>query len=417
MSVDDLFGHTYMVRRWRQAPLYGKRVAFLKHLLQLGYARGTVKVMAYSLLTVIPFFPLEPKRQIRRSEIVEVAARWARRRVRAGRASSTIASRAQFIRVAQQWFTFLGRLEKQRNPSAPFATELADFQRWMLEERGLAPASIETFTRQVLAFLRWLKRRRQTLRGLSARDVDAYFSSEQCRRLSRKSLVLIASALRCFFRHAQCRGWCSADIAAGIDRPVVYRHAGLPQGPTWPQVWKLIASTTGNKPTDLRSRAIFLLLATYGLRMGEIIKLTLDDLDWDRELIRVRRGKGRRLALYPMTPEVGVALSRYVSRARPVNFGREVFLTLVAPVRPLCRSAFGRITARRFKRLDIRPPRGGPHSLRHACATHLVQQGASFKAIADQLGHRSLMTTGIYAKVDLKALRQVADFDLKGVVA
>ena len=89
---------------------------------------------------------------------------------------------------------------------------------------------------------------------------------------------------------------------------------------------------------------------------------------------------------------------------------------LVAPFRPLTVSALGRMVRRRFHALDLTLPHYGPHTLRHACATHLLTQGLSLKEIGDHLGHRSPEATAIYAKVDLVALRAVADFCLEDLL-
>ena len=106
---------------------------------------------------------------------------------------------------------------------------------------------------------------------------------------------------------------------------------------------------------------------------------------------------------------------RYLKEVRPKNSThREIFLTLRAPFRPM--KKFYGIVASRWKPLNVNIKHHGPHSLRHACATRLINQGVSLKTIADQLGHRDLETTRIYAKVDLPRLREVANFNLGGVL-
>ena len=94
----------------------------------------------------------------------------------------------------------------------------------------------------------------------------------------------------------------------------------------------------------------------------------------------------------------------------------EIFLTLKAPFRPLSPGALYHVVSTRLFELGITTLRRGPHALRHACAGHLVSEGLSLKEIGDHLGHRSAYATRVYAKVDLAGLRQVADFDLGGLV-
>ena len=156
--------------------------------------------------------------------------------------------------------------------------------------------------------------------------------------------------------------------------------------------------------------------ATYALRSGEVAKLRLEDFDWEQETLTVWRPKQRRTQQYPLVAEVGHAVIRYLRDVRPSCARREVFLTLKAPYRPLSPGALYHLTQTRFTRLGIVTPRRGPHALRHACAAWLLAQGASLKEIGDHLGHRSSFATRTYAKVDLAGLREVAAFDLGGLL-
>ncbi len=177
----------------------------------------------------------------------------------------------------------------------------------------------------------------------------------------------------------------------------------------------MIARLAGDDPATLRDRALLLLLATYGLRSGEVRRLQLEDLDWSQGRLRVVRSKSQRPETLPLTPEVGAAVARYLRHGRPTTTLRTVFLTLRAPARPLSLGALHHVVAHRLAPV-VRVPRGrGPHGLRHACARRLVDAGHSFKEIGDHLGHRSPNATGIYAKVDLGALRRVAFDDLGGL--
>jgi integrase len=140
----------------------------------------------------------------------------------------------------------------------------------------------------------------------------------------------------------------------------------------------------------------------------------LEDFDWENELLFVARPKTGEKAEYPLSRVVGDAVLRYLQEVRPRTNHREVFLTLSAPFRPL-RTGLWAIVASRLRPLGVSIPHYGPHALRHACATRLLDRGLSIKEIADHLGHRDPDSTRIYAKVDLHGLRQVADFDLGGL--
>jgi integrase len=179
----------------------------------------------------------------------------------------------------------------------------------------------------------------------------------------------------------------------------------------------LCAGTDGPSRAQIRDRALLLLFAVYGLRVGEVRRLTLEDFDWQAERIQITRSKPQcRIQSYPLVRSVGDAILRYVTTARPRSEARQVFLSLKAPIRPLGNSALWQIVNRRLRPLGLALAHQGPHALRHACATRLLDRGLSMKEIGDHLGHRNPAATSIYAKVNLASLRQVADFSLEGLI-
>jgi integrase len=177
-------------------------------------------------------------------------------------------------------------------------------------------------------------------------------------------------------------------------------------------VQRLLATTAGDAPINIRDRAILLLLAVYGGRAGEVVRLRLEDLDGQRELIRLTRTKPSTVQTFPLSRPVGDAVLRYRKEVRPRSARREVFLRLNAPFGPLTPGALWWVVSRRLRALGLSLPHYGPHALRHACATPLLAQGRTLKQIGDHLGHRLPDTTRLYAKVDRDGLRQVADFSL-----
>jgi integrase/recombinase XerD len=179
---------------------------------------------------------------------------------------------------------------------------------------------------------------------------------------------------------------------------------------------RALAAAQGDHPADIRDRALLMLLAVYGLRSSEVVGLHLDDFDWEQEILTITPSKRQKPRTYPLCRPVGGAVLRYLREARPRSSRREVFLTLRAPFRPLPWRGLGQVVQRRLHALNVSLPHYGAHALRHACATHLLEQGLSLKEIGDHLGHQSPETTRIYAKVDLAGLRAVADFDLEGLL-
>jgi integrase len=142
----------------------------------------------------------------------------------------------------------------------------------------------------------------------------------------------------------------------------------------------------------------------FVFRSGEVRQLRLDDLDWEGELIRLRRPKQRRTQVFPLSRAVGDAILRYLKEVRPRTSYREVFLACNAPLRPLRDAALREAVALRLRSLGVSLRHYGPHALRHACATHLLEQGHSMKEIGDYLGHSCPELTYVYAKVNLAGL-------------
>jgi integrase len=219
--------------------------------------------------------------------------------------------------------------------------------------------------------------------------------------------------LRSFLRYAETQGWCQPGLAAAIRPARVYTGEVLPVGPSWDDVGKLLDQTLGDEHRQIRARAIILLFVLYELRVSEVRRLCVSDLDWKNKLIRVRRSKqSQSIQLYPLTAAVTDALVRYLREVRRRSEHREVFLHLRAPYRPLSSSALWQIVNQRLLPLDLDLKHHGPHSLRHACATRLLEGGMGMKDIGDFLGHRSPASTAVYAAVNLTQLRRVAELDL-----
>jgi site-specific recombinase XerD len=287
----------------------------------------------------------------------------------------------------------------------------------MLRERGLSPRTVEYRSRTISEFLSRIAEAGLRPDTLTVAQVDELLARKvRDEGFARVTIQTYASTLRAFFRYAEGRRWCRPGLAAAIMAPRVFPYETLPEGPSWDDVNRALAAARGDRPTDIRDRALLMLLAVYGLRSSEVVGLRLEDFDWERETLTITPSKRQKPRTYPLCRPVGDAVLRYLREARPHSSRREVFLTLRAPFRPLPWGGLGQVVRRRLHALNVPLPHSGPHALRHACATHLLEQGLSLKKIGDHLGHQSPETTRIYAKVDLAGLRAVADFDLEGLL-
>jgi integrase/recombinase XerD len=412
---EAIYSYPQVLRRHRDGPWAEERERFLAHCSEQGFSRATLRQTAAELLVVAQYFDISESTFIARD--VEAAAdRWVRFQRRRQRIQDCRWSRQRFVSTASSWLRFLDCLEQPQQETKPFAHLIEEFSDFMRDERGLSAKTIAGRCWQVRHLLDSLQTAKHSLARLSLKEVDDYLTMKADQGWGRVTMASAASVLRSFFTYAEMRRWCPSGIAAGIEGPRVFREEGLPRSLDWQQVRQLIASTGGCGARDIRDRAILMLFAIYGLRRSEVSQLRLEDVDWEREVLCVTRSKLRRTQDYPLIPVVGDVILRYLQEVRPRSTRRELFLALKAPFRPLSMNDMYRLVRSRLAVLGVSGPYRGPHCLRHACAKHLLASGLTLKQVGDHLGHRSAYATRVYAKVDLAGLRQVAEFDLRGLL-
>jgi integrase/recombinase XerD len=408
---EQLFKRRAAVISHRSAPFAAERQFYLKHLLDEGRSRKTLRNIAHLLFAVAHHLRLDGP-EITLLAIEAAAEGWAKTTLRSARCRHV--GERQFVYHAAGLLRVLGRLRESR-PEVAYAARLEAFLRFQRDERCLSPSTLHHYEKCVGAFLNWIDQQSRPLEETTLEDISRYFQSLTERKLKRTSIALHVAKLRNFFRYADSKRWCRAGLTA-LDAPRIYRLEGLPRGPAWSDVQRLLAACTGDSPSEIRDRAMLLVIAVYGVRSGEVRHLLFEDIDWEREIIRIRRPKQRKSQHYPLVREVGAAILRYLREVRPKCKLREIFLTQVQPYRTLTATGFGTMVRKRLQRLGLVLPCYGPHALRHSCATHLLAEGVSLKEIADHLGHVSLAATQMYAKVDLTALREVGAFALTDLV-
>jgi integrase/recombinase XerD len=408
---DQFFRDQATVARYHQSPFAAERRLYLSKVMEEGRSIETLRNIAWILTYVARHLPVHQS-EITPTEIEAGAAAWAMTTHRS--ATCLHVGQREFVFHATNWMRLLGRL-REPEVKRPFAAETDAFLQFAVGERGLSPSTIRHYRVCVGEFLCWVERQNKALLEVTLEDLSSYFRVLAQRGLKRTSIALHVAKLRNFLRFAESRHWCRSGLAA-LDAPRIYRLESLPRGPAWSDVQKLLASCAGDRPIEIRDHAMLLLIAVYGLRGGEVRYLRLEDIDWEREIIHIRRAKQRKSQSYPLVQEVGAAILRYLRRVRPRCQRREVFISAKQPYRALSAGGFGVMVQKRMRRLGITSVCYGPHALRHSCATHLLAEGVSLKEIADHLGHVSLAATQMYAKVDMLALREVGNLPIKVLV-
>lgn len=405
----------WALARHVKAPFADERARYMSYCAARGDSQATIATKANRLIYVARQLSKCPELDVAIGRLSVVACGGKGREFAWIQKLNTRWSQKKFIGVARPWLCFLGWWH---DPIVlePFQEQLDEYCHWMRDLRGMAEMTINTERRYVTQFLRWYAAKRRSLSAARPIDIDHYLAEGGATRWCRISVRDVATSLRAFFRYGVLRGWSPKHLADSIQAPRVYAEETLPAGPDWTYVRRMLAATNTGCAKDLRDRPILMLFAIYGLRATEVARLRLDDLDWEHRLLHVTRVKRRGPQTYPLLFSLSEALVRYLKTVRRRCAHREVFLGLRSPFLPLGRGGLYSLVSRRLTALGVCTAHRGPHSLRHACATRLVAEGLSLKEIGDHLGHRSASATRIYAKVDLSGLREVAAFDLGGLL-
>ena len=245
--------------------------------------------------------------------------------------------------------------------------------------------------------------------GLCPSDVVQFVASMQS-QFSAGSMKIVTKALRSFFRFLRVEGLCDERLEAAVPTVANWQQSTLPRYLSDAQLQQVLGSLDLSKPCGYRDRAMLWCLASLGLRPREVAELCLEDIDWREGAVHLRRLKSRRDTVLPLPREAGRTIVAYLRAHRPQTDERRIFVQQIGPRRgePISSDAVSVVVTRALRRAGVEVPTGGAYVFRHTFASRMVRHGASLKEVADLLGHRSLDTTTIYAKLDLEALREVA---------
>ena len=288
----------------------------------------------------------------------------------------------------------------------PVDALVAEYRRYLLEERGLSElSSVPHYLDVARAFLAHQSIAcPEDLRGLTSADVSGFVLS-QSRRRTIGYAKSITTRLRSLLRYLEVEGLTPSALAAAVPSVASWQLTGLAQAISASGVARLLESCDRGRPIGRRDFAILTVLARLGLRAAEVAALRLDDIDWRAGEVRVH-GKGNRQDRLPLAHDVGEAIVAWLQEGRPRCSSAAVFTRVLAPHRGLSARAVSGVVRQACERAGL-PPMGS-HRLRHTVATETLRAGGSLTEVADLLRHRSLAAVSIYAKVDRRALSAVA---------
>ena len=313
---------------------------------------------------------------------------------------NSLESAAAFIRFLRE----RGIVAAARKPLPPSERWplLKQFRQWMLQHRGVTHSTMDGYERYVADFIEALgvvpaHYSAAAVRGFVIRRSDGH---------KVKTAQSITTAVRAFLRFLAATGQCCDGLRHAVPRFACYQLAATPRFLEPEDLEKVIDICTDEDAVGARDRAVVLLLARLGLRASEVAELTFDAVDWQHGRIAVC-GKGRRQHWLPLPQQVGDAIVTYLRRGRPPLPVPQVFISAVAPRRPMTRLAVSGVVDRALRRAGIKAPHHGAHLLRHSAATAMLRNGVSLAGIGSVLRHRSPQTTAHYAKIDFDLLGEI----------
>jgi site-specific recombinase XerD len=399
--LTELFQKSHELHR--ALPLLGPVLDdFDDWLVAQGYRHSTRECYLLRCTAIEKYFQKRRQRTVSSLSLEQLDACWHFYRHRPGAITNVVTCLQRFLQERNL-------LSKPCPPATPFSEILDAYRAYLTEVRGLAASTIDQHCTTTAEFLKHASEEDSAFRlaTLTKNHIEAFIGAVHG-RFNRPSLQHVIAHVRGFLRFLAMHGEVPANIDLEIDTPRVYRLEQLPRSLPWDVVRAFLDSIDRTHAAGLRDYAIFLLVATYGLRGCDIASLELSDINWRRAEICLCQSKTRHPLLLPLTDPVGDALLAYLHDGRPQSVHRQIFLSAHAPIRPLTRQSAGYAFRFRVARSGLDIPFRGVHCLRHSLAMHLLRQGVALKCIGDLLGHRSAESTGVYLRLDLDDLRGVA---------
>ena len=411
LMVKDFYRLKYLC-----APLLTERLSYLRMMQNSGYSlRTTIREAAEMQLVVIEMLRLTQQRPVSIPEVHAAFEKW-NSISRGHHCPNSEKARQQFYNIAFNWLRFAGMLIEE-GKAVHEKDRIDNYCNWLRHEKGLSEETISGRELELSHLTDYLHFIGMSIESLTPIIIDGYIGQRSKDGCSRRSIASIVTCLRDFLHYASLCQWTPYDMSSSIHGPRLFPHETLPYAPDWDTVKRLVAYYDGKSPASIRNRAILLLLAVYGLRTSEVAELKLGDINWTDDTIVINHKKRGRSMLYPLFPEVGNAIVRYIKEVRRNDWNdRHLFLTMSAPLRGVNRGDIYMIVANAYKGIGAMAKHIGGHSLRHACASRLVNYGHPLKTVSDVLGHRSLDSTRTYAKLDLTSLSVVAEMNWEGLI-
>jgi integrase/recombinase XerD len=296
----------------------------------------------------------------------------------------------------------------ERRPP-PASAVLRDYATHLARHRGNPEATVHKKLDHIGKLLEHLSATGKSWRQIRLPDIDAFLI--QCAHgYSRATTADVASTVRSFVRFLLASGRINVDLADAVISPVQPRFERPRRAWPWEDVQRLLRAVDMSTPRGLRDHALLLMMSTYGLGAGEVIRLQLQDIDWNAGTLHMSRPKTGVNFVLPLLPAVGKVLARYLRHGRPSHTPtRHVFVQMKVPFGALtCSSAVRHILVKHAKAAGIEAAYLGSHVLRHSNAARQLDVGTQPRVLTELLGHRDSQSLSAYVRIATQPLREVS---------
>lgn len=295
---------------------------------------------------------------------------------------------------------------RARTPATALLRAYADH---LVRCRGNPEVTVRGKLHHIEKLSEHLARRGKIWRTMTLTDIDEFLIACS-RRYARPTVADTASSIRSFARFLLAIGRISIDLADSIIAPVQRRHARPRRALPWEDVQRLLRAVDTSTARGLRDYALLLMMSTYGFGAGEVIRMQLQDIDWNSGTLKVMRPKTGVAFTLPLLPAVARVLARYLRKGRPPRTPtKHVFVRMKMPFGPLsCSSAVRHILVKHAKVAGVDAQYLGSHVLRHSNAARQLDLGTRPRVLSDLLGHRDPESISAYVRIATEPLREIS---------
>lgn len=396
------------------APFFQERISFLNEYHLSGHKKETLRRYAQYQLHLIEFLGLRNTKMVTDEEIFAAAKKWKNYSDPSlHKKSGSKWNDTFFITVAKKWLATMNMYKVEETKS------ISDIriEKYLhaLQYRGYSYATLTSSSRLLHRFYDTIGKQ-NTEGSITLADIDKCIEMYTPCHTNRQTNKAYMARIRSYLHYAAEQGWCQPGVYEAVVLPRIYKEENLPSFMSWDMVQAILQRMKNAKGKSARRNyTIFLLLAAYGLRCSEVANLKIFDIDWRKEQIHIQHAKGGKSQTFPLLRSVGEAIIEYLRyERRNDSHNDSLFFCAKAPFRAITCHAIHDIVRRELQDVSIKHK--GPHSLRHSYATFLINNGQTMKEVGDLLGHKSIDSTRIYAKVDFQSLREVSNINFDGVL-